>query len=695
MCHQDQGKETATCHREEGRLTRPLPHAPGVDAARLTSAARRDRGRGARRGSEGGLRLAVLALAALVLLPVGPGVRAPGQPVAARHAPALTRPRAASGFAPRPAGRRVNGLAPLPAGLAAAIRRALHVTADPRRAGSMHPAVGRSTLSPHGIPLQQARLTAADGAANDGFGYSVALSGDTALVGAFNKTINGNLYQGAAYVFVRGGTTWTQQARLTAADGAREDHFGYSVALSGDTALVGAPGKRVNENPYQGAAYVFVRGGTTWTPQANLTAADGTAYDHFGSSVALSGDTALVGALDKTVNGNSYQGAAYVLTGLATLSATPTSVAPRVRAAGYAFAGSLLPDRWTPAFHAAHPRVPVRFAPASSAAAIAALAAGQADLALRSGPLAARQLAAEAAACPAGVLHLPLAVNAVGVAYDLPGLRPALRLTPAALAALFLGRITRWDDPRLRALNPGVALPALAVRVVYRRDGARATALLRAYLTAEDAAWRAGPGDGPRVRWPVGTGATGAPAEMAALRGTPGTLGYLDLPDARAAGLPTAAIRDRAGADARATTAGAAAAAQSVSPRAALSGREPAVLDGAAAGAYPLAHLILADLCRARGRRDRQGQVVAQFARYVLTDGQAALPGAGYAALPPALRAAALAALGGAPPTPCPRPPCPRPPCPRPPCPRPPCLRPPCLRPPCLRPRPQRQRSPS
>ncbi len=362
-----------------------------------------------------------------------------------------------------------------------------------------------------------------------------------------------------------------------------------------------------------------------------------------GNSVVLAYDPK-TGRLT-TIAGNDAPSDAAIVT--PTVTATPTPVALRVRAGGYTFAGSLLANRWAPAFRAAHPRVPVRFVPSSSAAGIAALAAGRSDLALRSGPLSARQLAAEAAACPVGVLHLPVAVNAVGVVYHLPGLRPAVRLTPAVLAALFLGRIDRWDDPRLRALNPGVALPALPVRVVYRRDGARATALLRAYLTTESAEWRAGPGDGPTVRWPVGTGAMGAPREVAALQGAPGTLGYLDLPDARAAGLPVAAIRDRAGAYVQASVAGAGAAAQGVGGTA-LGGREPVVLAGAAAAAYPLAHLILADLCRSRGARDRQGQVVAQFARYTLTDGQAALLGAGYAALPPSLRAITLAALGGA-----------------------------------------------
>ncbi len=88
--------------------------------------------------------------------------------------------------------------------------------------------------------------------------------------------------------------------KLTASDGAAGDYFGSSVALSGDTALVGAAGDDVGVNTDQGSAYVFVRSGTTWTQQAQLTASDGAAYDHFGSSVALSGDTALVGAVHMT-----------------------------------------------------------------------------------------------------------------------------------------------------------------------------------------------------------------------------------------------------------------------------------------------------------------------------------------------------------------------------------------------------------
>jgi len=159
--------------------------------------------------------------------------------------------------------------------------------------------------------LQQ-RLLAADGAAFEYFGHAVALSGNTALVGAPYDENS----RGSAYVFVRNGATWTQQARLLGQDGALQDYFGWSVALNGDTALVGTLYGPGSVNSDQGAAYVFVRTGTTqpvWTQQKKLTANDGHAFALFGTAVALDGDTALVGAPDhQIIPGFVNTGAAFV-----------------------------------------------------------------------------------------------------------------------------------------------------------------------------------------------------------------------------------------------------------------------------------------------------------------------------------------------------------------------------------------------
>lgn len=155
--------------------------------------------------------------------------------------------------------------------------------------------------------LQQ-RLTASDSAAGDDFGSSVALSGDTALVGARNVGITA----GSAYVFVRSGAIWSQQDKL-ASNGAPGDGFGGAVALSGDTALVGAAGNDTADGADAGSAYVFVRNGTTWDRQEPpLTADDGAAGDNFGSAVALSGETALIGAAQHDTAAGSKAGSAYV-----------------------------------------------------------------------------------------------------------------------------------------------------------------------------------------------------------------------------------------------------------------------------------------------------------------------------------------------------------------------------------------------
>lgn len=159
---------------------------------------------------------------------------------------------------------------------------------------------------------QQAQLIANDAANNDAFGWSVAISGDTAVVGAYNDDIGSNGDQGSAYVFVRSGSTWSQQAKLTASDGATNDWFGYSVAASGEMVVVGVPLNDGNSITNSGAAYVFVRSGTAWTQETQLRASDANNNYNFGFAVALNGSTAVIGSPASTVNGNPAQGSAYV-----------------------------------------------------------------------------------------------------------------------------------------------------------------------------------------------------------------------------------------------------------------------------------------------------------------------------------------------------------------------------------------------
>ncbi len=134
-------------------------------------------------------------------------------------------------------------------------------------------------------------LEAADRAVQDFFASSVDADGDTVVVGTPFDDDNG-LESGSVYVFVHSGGSWSQQAKLIASDGAENDHFGFSVSIDGDTVVIGAEG----DDGGRGSAYVFVRSGMTWSEQAKLTASDGATNDKFGVGVAVQEDRAVVGA---------------------------------------------------------------------------------------------------------------------------------------------------------------------------------------------------------------------------------------------------------------------------------------------------------------------------------------------------------------------------------------------------------------
>jgi hypothetical protein len=160
---------------------------------------------------------------------------------------------------------------------------------------------------------QQAKLLSLDGAPADEFGRNVAISGDIAVLGAPCDDDYG-INSGGVYVFIRNGTAWTQQAKLLAVDGAIGDKFGSPVCIDNDTILIGA--SHDDDNGYDsGSAYVFTHNGSIWTQQAKLTASDGAAGDMFGWSASFKGNTAIIGAYN---NGMS-RGAAYIFTRSGTL----------------------------------------------------------------------------------------------------------------------------------------------------------------------------------------------------------------------------------------------------------------------------------------------------------------------------------------------------------------------------------------
>jgi len=154
---------------------------------------------------------------------------------------------------------------------------------------------------------EQAKLT--DGADSDRFGWSVAISVDTLVISAYFDDAHGE-NSGSAYVYTRTGTVWSNQAKLTASDAAAEDRFGYSVAIHGDTLVIGSYWDD-DSGSSSGSAYVYARSGTVWTEQAKLTASDAAGGDQFGDCVAMDGDTIIVGAVNDDDKG-SGSGSAYI-----------------------------------------------------------------------------------------------------------------------------------------------------------------------------------------------------------------------------------------------------------------------------------------------------------------------------------------------------------------------------------------------
>lgn len=153
---------------------------------------------------------------------------------------------------------------------------------------------------------EEAKLMASDGGQDDQFGFSLSLSGQIALVGAYRDDDQGD-NSGAAYIYRREGESWQELQKLHASDGSTEDQFAYSVALHGDVALIGAS----NANNGTGAAYIFRWNGSSWAEEAILTAIDGTPNDHFAYSVALDGNVALIGANERDEQGRN-SGAGYI-----------------------------------------------------------------------------------------------------------------------------------------------------------------------------------------------------------------------------------------------------------------------------------------------------------------------------------------------------------------------------------------------
>ena len=166
---------------------------------------------------------------------------------------------------------------------------------------------------------------------------------------------------------------------------------------------------------------------------------------------------------------------------------------------------------------------------------------------------------------PAPFLHIPMVAGAAVISYNIPG-NPELKLTPDVIADIFLGKINRWNDPRIAALNPGITFPKTLITVVHRSDGSGTTAVVSDYLSKVSADWKAKVGVGQSLNWPVGVGGKGNAGVAGLVKQLPGALGYVELIYALQNNMPYAQVKNKSGAFIKPSLASTSAAAMTAIP---------------------------------------------------------------------------------------------------------------------------------
>jgi phosphate transport system substrate-binding protein len=240
---------------------------------------------------------------------------------------------------------------------------------------------------------------------------------------------------------------------------------------------------------------------------------------------------------------------------------------------------------------------------------------------------------AEIAKLPGPAMHLPTVMGAVVVTYNVPGLA-SLKLDGPALADIFLGKITRWDDARIKALNAGVSLPSSDILVVHRSDGSGTSYVFTDYLTTVSAAWKAGPGKGKDVQWPVGLGAKGNEGVAGQVKQLPGAIGYVELAYAKQNQLSYAWMKSADGDFVEPSIESVSAAAAGVAAKLpANSDFRVSLVNAAGKGAYPISSFTFLLVYQYMTDATKERKLV-DFLNWYVTEGEKSAPSLLYAPLP-------------------------------------------------------------
>ncbi|HLQ67296.1 MAG TPA: phosphate ABC transporter substrate-binding protein PstS [Candidatus Limnocylindrales bacterium] len=233
---------------------------------------------------------------------------------------------------------------------------------------------------------------------------------------------------------------------------------------------------------------------------------------------------------------------------------------------------------------------------------------------------------------PRPVLHFPTVAGAVVLAYNVPDVAQAIQLTPAAIVDIFMGRIKKWNDPKIAAANPGMKLPASNVLPVHRSDGSGTTNIFVTYLSAVSPEWKSKVGAGTSVSWPAGVGGKGNEGVSGTIQQTPGAIGYVELAYALQNSLPVAHIQNASGKFIAPSLVSTTAAVTGFAPDLAQDVRSR-IVNSAAPDAYPIAGLTYL-LVYQETPDAKKAKALAEFLQWAMSEGQQAVEQLSYAKLP-------------------------------------------------------------
>jgi len=299
-------------------------------------------------------------------------------------------------------------------------------------------------------------------------------------------------------------------------------------------------------------------------------------------------------------------------------------------------AGATFPNpiysKWFDEYHKKNGDIEINYQSVGSGAGIKQVTDGTVDFGASDGPMNDDQLKAFQEKHGFGILHFPTVLGADVPTYNIPGVTATLNFTPETLAGIFLGKITKWNDPAIVATNKGVTLPGNDIVVVHRSDGSGTTYIWTDYLSKVSQEWKDKVGKGTSVNWPVGLGGKGNEGVTGQIKNAPNSIGYVELIYAVSNNIPYGTVKNSSGVFVKADLAGVSAAAAAVA-KAMPDDFRVSITNPPGKTAYPIASftwLLIPEKFSDSAKRD----AIKGFVKWMLTDGQNYAEQLSYAKLP-------------------------------------------------------------